>query len=145
MHAEPLGRTCDVTLLGDGHKSEKSAQFDHTCRVSHFILRCIGHHNPAPDILGKALNEGIADNEPRACSATKRISPSSNLLEFLEWVAAHPRTYSGTMDAWRTSCPRLHVWEDAVHGGLVERVSVGQKTLVQLTGAGRDLLAGERP
>ncbi len=73
------------------------------------------------------------------------ISPSSNLLEFLKWVAAHPRTYSETMDAWRTSCPRLPVWEDAVDGRLVERVNVGQKTLVQLTGAGRDLLAGERP
>ena len=75
----------------------------------------------------------------------ERISPSSNLLEFLQWVAAHPRTYSETMDAWRTSCPRLPVWEDAVDGRLVERVSVGQKTLVQLTGTGRDLLAGERP
>ena len=73
------------------------------------------------------------------------ISPSGNLLEFLEWVAARPRTYSETMDAWRTSCPRLPVWEDAVDGQLVERVSVGRKTLVQLTGAGRDLLAGERP
>lgn len=73
------------------------------------------------------------------------ISPSSNLLEFLEWVAAHPRTYRETMDAWRTSCPRLPVWEDAVDGRLVERVNVGQKTLVQLTCAGRNLLAGERP
>jgi hypothetical protein len=75
----------------------------------------------------------------------KRIFPSSNLLEFLEWVAAHPRTYSETMDAWRTSCPRLPVWEDAVDGGLVERVRAGQKTLVQLTGAGRDLLSAELP
>ena len=75
----------------------------------------------------------------------KRISPSGNLLEFLEWVAAHSRTYSETMDAWRTSCPRLPVWEGAVDGGLVERVSAGRKTLVQLTGAGRDLLSAERP
>ena len=72
------------------------------------------------------------------------ISPSSNLLEFLEWVAAHPRTYSETMEAWRTSCPRLPVWEDAVDGRLVKRVNVAQKTLVQLTDAGRDLLAGGR-
>jgi hypothetical protein len=41
----------------------------------------------------------------------KRISPSGNLLEFLEWVAAHPRTYTETIDAGRTSCPRLPVWE----------------------------------
>ena len=75
----------------------------------------------------------------------KRISPSGNLLEFLEWVAAHPRTYTETMDAWRTSCPRVPVWEDAVDGGLAERVSAGRKTLVQLTGTGRDLLSAERP
>jgi hypothetical protein len=75
----------------------------------------------------------------------ERISTSGGLLEFLEWVAARPRTYSETMDAWRTSCPRLPVWEDAVDGRLVERVSVGQETLVQLTGMGRDLLVGERP
>ena len=75
----------------------------------------------------------------------RQISPSSNLLELLEWVAAHPRTYSETMDAWRTSCPRSPVWEDAVDGGLVERVRAGEKTLVQLTGAGRDLLSAELP
>ena len=75
----------------------------------------------------------------------KQIPASGNLLEFLEWVAAHPRTYGETMDAWRTSCPRLPVWEDAVDFGLVERVSAGRKTLVQLTNAGRDLLSGGRP
>lgn len=75
----------------------------------------------------------------------ERISLSSNLLEFLEWVSAHPRTYAETMEAWRTSCPRLPVWEDAEDGRLVERVRAGQKTFVQLTDAGRDLLARERP
>ena len=70
----------------------------------------------------------------------KPISPSSNLLEFVEWVAAYPRTYSETMDAWRTSCPRLPIWEDAVDGGFMERVEAGQRTLVQLTGAGCSLL-----
>lgn len=72
-----------------------------------------------------------------------QIRPSGNLLEFLEWVAAHPRTYSETMEAWRTNCPRLPVWEDAVDGGFVERVSAGGKRLVQLTSAGRNLLSAE--
>ena len=46
--------------------------------------------------------------------------PSAGLLlQFLAWVAARPRTYAETMDAWRTSCPRLPVWEDALEGGLV--------------------------
>ena len=35
------------------------------------------------------------------------------------WVAAAPRSYQDTMEAWRTSCPRLSIWEDAVRDGLV--------------------------
>ncbi|SDG24974.1 hypothetical protein [Paraburkholderia phenazinium] len=47
-------------------------------------------------------------------------SDAGNLLQFLAWVAAQPRTYEETMDAWRTSCPRLCAWEDATTGGLVD-------------------------
>ena len=43
----------------------------------------------------------------------------SLLVQFLAWVAATPRTYQDTMDAWRTSCPRISVWEDALIEGLV--------------------------
>lgn len=35
------------------------------------------------------------------------------ILDLLEWVGRKERTYQETMDAWRTSCPRLPVWEDA--------------------------------
>lgn len=72
-------------------------------------------------------------------------APQSLVLDFLEWIAAESREYEAVMDAWRTSCPRLPVWEDAVDSGLVERMSRGSKTLVQLTGAGRNLLLTERP
>jgi hypothetical protein len=41
------------------------------------------------------------------------------LLQFLAWVDAGPRTYEETMDAWRTSCPRISVWEDALLDGLI--------------------------
>ena len=41
------------------------------------------------------------------------------LRQFLAWIAAQPRSYGETMDAWRTSCPRLSVWEDATADGLV--------------------------
>jgi hypothetical protein len=37
----------------------------------------------------------------------------------LEWIALRPREYAEVMDAWRTSCPRLSIWEDAVLAGLV--------------------------
>jgi len=43
------------------------------------------------------------------------------LLDLVEWVAAQPRFYRETMDAWRTSCPRLTIWEDAVAGEFVKR------------------------
>ena len=40
--------------------------------------------------------------------------------QFLSWLSDRPRTYRDVMDAWRTSCPRLPIWEDAVDAGLVE-------------------------
>jgi len=46
-------------------------------------------------------------------------SASLIMLQFLAWVVDRPRTYAGTMEAWRTTCPRLSVWEDAVIEGLV--------------------------
>ena len=36
-----------------------------------------------------------------------------------------------TMEVWRTSCPRLSIWEDAVDDGLV-RVRAGQAELTPL-------------
>ena len=68
------------------------------------------------------------------------------LLQFLAWVADRPRGYRETMEAWRTSCPRLPVWEDATAGRLVRLeagdATTGGETRVLLTEAGRDLLAG---
>ena len=46
-------------------------------------------------------------------------SPSLIMVQFLAWVADRPRDYAETMAAWRTTCPRLSVWEDAVIDGLV--------------------------
>ena len=43
------------------------------------------------------------------------------VLDLVEWVAAQPRTYADVMDIWRTSCPRLTVWEDALDRGFVRR------------------------
>ena len=41
------------------------------------------------------------------------------VLDLIEWVAAKPRTYAEVMDAWRTSCPALTIWEEAVENGYV--------------------------
>jgi len=60
--------------------------------------------------------------------------------QLLAWIAEAPRSYAETMEAWRTSCPRLSVWEDALADGLV-RVD---RDRVQLTAAGAELLATAR-
>jgi hypothetical protein len=43
----------------------------------------------------------------------------SLILDLLEWLGKQNRIYEETMDAWRTSCPKLPVWEDATDRGLV--------------------------
>ena len=63
------------------------------------------------------------------------------ILDLLDWLALRPRPYADVMEVWRTSCPRLPVWEDAVDGGLVvRRASAGQGAIVELTPAGRELV-----
>jgi hypothetical protein len=43
------------------------------------------------------------------------------VFDLVEWVAKEPRRYNDVMEAWRTSCPRLSVWEEAVDRGLLVR------------------------
>jgi len=45
---------------------------------------------------------------------------SALTLQLLTWISAQPRTYADAMDAWRTTCPRMPIWEDALSEGLVE-------------------------
>ncbi len=64
------------------------------------------------------------------------------ILDLFEWIAVRPRAYSDVMDAWRTSCPRLPVWEDAVDRGLVVRANEkGAGAMVRVTVEDLDLLA----
>ena len=62
------------------------------------------------------------------------------ILDLLEWVADGEREYAEVMDAWRTSCPRLPVWEEANARGLVTRIVRRGTPLVAITPAGRALL-----
>src|ERR1700756_2983456 len=52
------------------------------------------------------------------------------VLDFVEWIAREPRAYSEVVGAWKTSCPRLTIWEDAAEGGYVARGSVAGIGLV---------------
>jgi hypothetical protein len=64
------------------------------------------------------------------------MSADSPTRDLLAWIAEAPRSYGDTMEAWRTSCPRLSVWEDAVIEGFV-RVRASR---VELTERGRAVL-----
>ena len=66
------------------------------------------------------------------------------ILDLLEWLARRDRTYEETMDAWRTSCPKLPVWEDANDRGLITLDAANGRNIVRLTPAGREFLAQHR-
>jgi len=67
--------------------------------------------------------------------------PSLIMIQFLQWVADRPRRREDVMDAWRSSCPRFPVWEDARAEGLIRQCG-GQhgEHRVELTERGRTAL-----
>lgn len=68
-------------------------------------------------------------------------APEALILDLVEWVAAAPRSYADAIDRWRTSCPRLTVWEDAHDNRLVRRVNVnGSGAAIVTTAAGEAFL-----
>ena len=70
--------------------------------------------------------------------------PDALVLDFVEWIAAGPRRYCDVMEAWKTSCPRLTIWEDAIDQGLVQRCRIDGELSIETTDAGRKLLARTR-
>jgi hypothetical protein len=63
------------------------------------------------------------------------------VLDFVEWVAREPRVYAEVVATWRTSCPRLTIWEDAAEAGYVARETVtGVGMIVTVTDQGQKLL-----
>lgn len=63
------------------------------------------------------------------------------LVDLVSWIAREDRDYLDVMDAWRTSCPRLPVWEEANSRGLVTRKYLsGRGAVVAVTSAGRAFL-----
>ena len=82
-----------------------------------------------------------------ARSAQPTLDPL--IWDLVDWVAREPRVYADVIEAWRTSCPRLTVWEDACDRGFVERRwqpaitgrdGVG-RVIVHVTSAGRGFLS----
>ena len=68
------------------------------------------------------------------------------IVDFVAWLAAAPRPYAEALEAWRTNCPRLTVWEDAHDRGLVARGrGVDGGMLVVPTEAGLAIIRARRP
>jgi hypothetical protein len=88
------------------------------------------------------LDDRLTQNDITATAAITSLT-----RDLLLWVARRPRSYAETMEAWRTSCPRFPIWEDALGDGLI-RVERGDEAKlsearVVLTPLGHAALAAE--
>jgi hypothetical protein len=75
-------------------------------------------------------------------------APTLAMTQFLAWLQTRPRSYAEVMEAWRSSCPRLSVWEDALAEGLVRIAADGSgmsTAPVLLTPRGQAVLAMAAP
>jgi hypothetical protein len=66
------------------------------------------------------------------------------VLDLLEWIGPNGRPYREVMETWRTSCPRLPVWEEANDRGFIERRWQGSESLVSVSALGAKALAERR-
>jgi hypothetical protein len=67
------------------------------------------------------------------------------ILTLLEWIGPKPRPYTEVMEAWRTSCPRLPVWEEANARGFITRDhEEGAEAMISVTALGRKILDEHR-
>ena len=67
------------------------------------------------------------------------------ILDLLEWIGPRPRPYSEVIEVWRTSCPRLPVWEEANERGFLDHGhESGREAYVSLSTRGREFLKAQR-
>lgn len=66
------------------------------------------------------------------------------MLDLLEWIGPGARPYAEVIQAWRTSCPRLPVWEDANSRGYLTHHSSAHGALVSVSLIGRSELFKRR-
>jgi hypothetical protein len=67
------------------------------------------------------------------------------ILDLLAWIGPEPRPYAEVLEAWRTSCPRLPVWEEANQRGYISRHRApGRPALISVSAAGAEYLSSRR-
>jgi hypothetical protein len=77
-------------------------------------------------------------NAQANAQASEKAAAAALTLQFLDFIA-DGRTYGETMEAWRSTCPRMPIWEDAVRDGLVRVENGGamKSSRIVLTARGR--------
>jgi hypothetical protein len=94
---------------------------------------------PRPSV-GRRYDRGSEIVKPRKTSArtSEEVAATALTLQFLGFIA-DGRTYGETMEAWRSTCPRMPIWEDAVRDGLVRIQNGGamKTSRIVLTARGR--------
>jgi hypothetical protein len=67
------------------------------------------------------------------------------VLDLLEWIGEYPRPYAEVLEAWRTSCPHLPVWETAEERGFIDRQPVRDRgACIAVSAAGAEHLRQRR-
>jgi hypothetical protein len=67
------------------------------------------------------------------------------ILDLLEFIGPKARPYREVIEAWRTSCPRLPVWEEANERGFIEhRHAQRSEAVVSVSALGAKFLAERR-
>lgn len=86
---------------------------------------------------------GVVYGPYRTTKNPSRLSATidSLILDLLEWMGPEPRPYAEVLEAWRTSCPRLPVWETANERGFITR---GRGALVSVSPTGVAYIAQRR-
>jgi hypothetical protein len=89
-------------------------------------------------IVRTASRAGRACVDPAEFAEALMSDPVEPLiLDLLEWIGCAPRPYAEVIEAWRTSCPRLPVWEEANARGFLEhRHPAGSEAVVVVSDAG---------
>ena len=64
-------------------------------------------------------------------------------IQFLEWVSSAPRTYAEAMETWKSTCPRVSIFEDALADGLIriEHGATVEASRIAVTSRGREMLS----
>lgn len=97
--------------------------------------------------MGQRFSVALREMWTNEADRIKYMSETVEVLvvDLLEWLSRNERSYEETMDAWRTSCPKLPVWEDATDRGLVRVENGNTRSIVRVTAAGLELLQKTRP